>query len=341
MSSVEWKSFAKILQTPPDNLCTTPFSTILILNNDEIIGIPSDDRHTPEIYSIWKYTIKQNKWIKSYDFPMEKCGYPTAALNHDKSTLYIFGDPGFILIMDLKNGKFMQTERKFHDGSHCRSLFINGQFHVFGGWDEEAKAHFVWNENLKNLIKIHDFNGMQHMTRLTSQQMIYLPSKQSALIIPSDGYHHFLYSLETNKCDELSVKSDDENLTERLISAAVITKGEKYIICAGGRFQNRGIYVIDTETWKIYDPKIKCELSYVSACISNNDYKAEMSVFGYIRYCWKLFELSGMDIDYPPRDVINMIKSFISYEIMYILDSTNKNLWSVHVDQILQRITQL
>ena len=54
-------------------------------------------------------------------------------------------------------GIFTKSHKEYHDGAHCKTLFINGKFHVFGGWNCENKAHYVWNEIDKDLKEIHKF----------------------------------------------------------------------------------------------------------------------------------------------------------------------------------------
>eukprot|EP01084_Bolivina_argentea_P304366 525609_1 len=128
-------------------------SHILTLNQAELLVIISDDNAL--LIEIWIYNIcndnytNLNEIIVNYTSITEIIINYTASLNDNKSFLYLFGYSGRIIKLNLKTKQFEIANKSYHYGNGSRSLFINGQFHIFGGWNEKDKYHFIWNENKK------------------------------------------------------------------------------------------------------------------------------------------------------------------------------------------------
>ena len=85
--------------------------------------------------------------------------YHTTSINNDKTLLYIYNEQGNIIEVDLINGIFNISSESYHDGSHSRSLYINNEFNIFGGWYRStAKSHYILNKKEKKLIETHKFS---------------------------------------------------------------------------------------------------------------------------------------------------------------------------------------
>eukprot|EP01084_Bolivina_argentea_P012512 23424_1 len=108
-------------------------SHILTLNEMEILV--TFDLHCA-LQEIWIYNISNDiytQFLKLDRTVNEIIKYYTASLNDNKSFLYLFGESGQIIKLNLKTKQFEISNKSYHDGSWSRSLFIDGQFHIFGG----------------------------------------------------------------------------------------------------------------------------------------------------------------------------------------------------------------
>eukprot|EP01084_Bolivina_argentea_P278977 476849_1 len=153
----------KLLNPPFNTDCQ--LSHILSLNDAKLLEcllvIVSNITFPYSFKEIWVYNICNDNYTKLItNINLKDCEYINfyaASLNDNKSVLYLFGSSGKIIRVNLKTKQFEVSNKTYHDGCGCRSLFIHGQFHIFGGWDEKDKYHFTWNENNKKLIKIYFF----------------------------------------------------------------------------------------------------------------------------------------------------------------------------------------
>eukprot|EP01084_Bolivina_argentea_P182289 314722_1 len=179
---------------------------ILTLNEAELLVFTDNNMpNNSQLREIWTYNIYNDSYTKLiHQTSMnEIIKYYTASLNDNKSFLYLFGELGQIIKLNLKTKQFEVSNKSYHDGSGSRSLFINGQFHIFGGREENDKYHFVWDENKKQLIKVYFFKQIKNA--LHGHMVHYLKTKNCVLIIPSEPQCIYLYSLSTHECDILPI----------------------------------------------------------------------------------------------------------------------------------------
>eukprot|EP01084_Bolivina_argentea_P212186 360728_1 len=179
------------------------------LNSDQLLIIlDADDDGI--LRPLWKYKIKTDTWTMLCNMPNGiVTRFHTSALSTNKKTLYIFGESGHIHEFNLSTQKYIISPQKYHDGSHCRSLFINNQFHIFGGWFGDDKSHFIWDSNRKCLNTIHKFDEIIDVAVLNCHEVVYINTKQSVLIFPYRSHHVYLYSLITKKCNVLPFTMND------------------------------------------------------------------------------------------------------------------------------------
>eukprot|EP01084_Bolivina_argentea_P038563 71322_1 len=121
----------------------------LTLNDTELLVLIEDNDGS--LKEIWIYNVFNDNYTKLIDEKSinETITYFTASLHDNKLFLYLFGESGKIIKLNLKTKKFEISNKSYHNGWGSRSLFINGQFHIFGGYNKKDKYHFIWNENKK------------------------------------------------------------------------------------------------------------------------------------------------------------------------------------------------
>ena len=326
MDSNQWDS----LQHPSfDCISPSTYTNILLLNENELLMFDGASDYKGKQYALCKYNIKQNKWCKWLKYPQHlRTNYATGSLNHDGSKLYIFGEAGHVFKFDLRSGQVIKSIKPFHDGTHCRSLFINGEFHIFGGWMSLNAAHFIWNEEDQDLKRIHDFDEEIATEDLTLHSVMYLSSKNTVLIMPYISKSIYSYSLTTNECVQLELNVDK---VSKAWAYAVLTGDKRYVILFS---IDKSIYTLNLDTFDITKSKIICPFTNLGAvCIGNDNQNKVLVTFGYIRQCWKMSQFA--EVRELPIDIIGIIKAYTLFETIYILDAKHETFWSINVDKLL------
>ena len=289
------------------------------LNETELLIVHHlDPSGSTNIKSLWKYNFHDNKWMKWYDYPTNiHCKWSTSALNDNKTKLYIFGDPGFVVSVNLKNGMFQKSHQRFHDGAHSKSIFHEGQFHIFGGWDAKDRSHFIWNETEQSLSKIHFF---EEITELNAFSLMYLPLQQSVLIL-NDKSGLYSYSFITNKCVKMDIKLDIDVLLS--LDEAVLTKDDRYVIMFMDGETDITVFDLEKQQIGKSNVSLPCD-SDQYLLIRNDNYKQQYLTFGFIR---------KHKTGHVPNDIITMIMEFVYFEIIHILNDNGH--WSMDVEIII------
>ncbi len=128
-----------VTQTQWIELSKPPFgngtvSHLLMLNDTDILLVVDQSNQLTEI---WTYNICNDNYselISKINVTKNSCvSYYAASLNDNKSFLYLFGNNGKIIKINLKTKQFEISKNSYHCGSLSRSSFINGQLHIFGG----------------------------------------------------------------------------------------------------------------------------------------------------------------------------------------------------------------
>eukprot|EP01084_Bolivina_argentea_P216306 367518_1 len=285
------------------------YMNVLVLNPNKLLLISYLNK------SIWQYHINENIWTKWMNcvemYNKVNIRFHTSAFNNNKTMLYIFGEGGQIVSIDMKTKHFIVSNNKYHDGSFSRSLFINNKLHLFGGYNPNDKSHFIWDIKQNKLDKSHQFNEIKHKRILTDPSVMHLLSKQSVIIMPEYSDCAYLYSLQTNNCIKIYSNEKDDNGFER----AIVTKNEKFVI----RFMaDQEIFILDLNTMKLLRSAIRTPVSSYIRCIflrHQND-KEHLVTFGFVRKCWNLSEFES--ILYPPFYIIKIIQSYISFAMVHV-----------------------
>eukprot|EP01084_Bolivina_argentea_P314152 544124_1 len=131
-------------KTPPFRSDRSFISHIFNLNETQLLLLVEEGT---ELDSLWTYDICNENYTKKLDMSswieLDQVHHYTSSFDNNKSLVYLFGENAKIVKINLKTKQFELSLQRFHDGSHSKSLFINNQFHIFGGWFTKDKSHFI------------------------------------------------------------------------------------------------------------------------------------------------------------------------------------------------------
>eukprot|EP01084_Bolivina_argentea_P092007 165585_1 len=301
---------------------------IHVLNDNELLIVPRMDKDVD--VSLWNYNINNNSFTKWFECPKDiVCKHQTSALNEDKTILYMFGELGEIITVDLKTGKFtVVNDERYHDGSHSKSLFINGQFHIFGGWVNVNKSHFIWNEEEKQLIEMYKFKEMKNIGPLHRHSVMYCASQNTVLIIHWANCTIYSYSLNTNECIQLPFEPSEH--FKKYFEQAILTSNEQFVIC----FINSAseIDILDLKTLTLKKSKVSMPVSngQIYLCLRSNKGRADKVTNGYIR---KYFDFV---LNFIPNDIIGIIQSFVCFEVIHLFNEESH--LTINVDVLINEV---
>ena len=297
---------------------------IHVLNNVELLIVPHSGIDTK---SLWKFNLRDRKFIKWIDYPSNsRLCYSSSCLNLNRTKLYIFGQDGYIYTLDIKSGQFTKSQIPYHDGSHSQSIVSNGTFMIFGGYREENKSHFIWEDDQQNLRKVRHFHEMTDIDSLMRFAIAHIKSKD--IIYFMDYFTSntiYCYDLNTKQCIKTGIDRKDYR-----IYRAVVTLNEKYIL----GFEDDKIRIIDLETNEFLPNNVPFyhdhrkprfyKYSNISDCCIKYDWSwMENVVIGYIRR-------NSIDI---PQDIATLISQLFARERVFVL--SYGQLWSADVDEII------
>ena len=314
------------LQTPPFNPDSNMYrGNMHQLNDTELLFIPD----TMYERALWKYNLIKNEWIEWISIPSD-CSwqYHTSSLDTNNMILYIFGERGYILKIDLKTEIFTVSENMYHDGSHCKSLFINGKFNIFFGWDDNNKNHYIWDDQQQHLQKVFEFGPILAGIRNT-QSVMHSRLKNQVYIIQAMDSIIYTYSLGDKTCTKIELDFGEC----AIFDSAVLTKDERYIICFVGLLDGSGFNIkfIDLTVMRVFQSNISTPDEVLDTfCVTNDERKEELLTSGYVRNCWKMNEFK--DMRYPPVYLVKVIEKYVCFEMLYYLGN---RLWKINVDEIL------
>eukprot|EP01084_Bolivina_argentea_P212433 361108_1 len=105
----------KLSNPPSINSNGQTITHILTLNETELLVIMCDSRF--KLKEIWTYNICNDTYTKL--IPEKSVNkiiqYYTASLNDNKSFLYLFGESGKIIKLNLKTKQFEISNKTYHD----------------------------------------------------------------------------------------------------------------------------------------------------------------------------------------------------------------------------------
>ena len=304
---------------------------IHVLNDNELLLVSDIYSQSMNLISqtLWKFNITSKKFIKWHPCT-EEFKYSTSSVSDDKTKLYIFSDTGHVITVNLITGKSRKSLKSYYDGSHAKSLFINGQFHIFGGWRSHNKAHYIWNEKRRELTEIHKFDEMTDVEALNHFAMGYIRSKNMILFMDwRTSKCIYSYDINTNKC----IKTDYDRLGKEFC-AAVVSIDEQFMFAFESAYDKEAgsICVMDLNTMQFRKQQVTLpkDARIGKVCVKNNLKKVEYVSRGYIREA-----VRENDIELP-MDIIKTIAEFFTLETIFMLHQ--HNLWSIEVAEIIQHL---
>ncbi len=315
----EWRN----LSNPPKYDCSVhgdvSISHLLPLNSSEILVIIKHLYLSHAVKEIWTYNISNDNYTKliaEKNIP-ENIKFYTASLNDNKSCLYLFGESGKIISVNLKTKKFEQLTKTHDNGSHCHSFFIKEEFHIFGGLNTRDKFHYIWNENTKELNKFHFCENLADYLRSTNH--VFLKINKSCIVHYLRSTKIFWFSILTNKCETIYWPQ------------GVLSRNEQYIIVFSVLQNN--IWICDLKLQKSWKSNIKTwKIDIKYTVIISDIKKEELLCFGYIRFLWKILQCE--QILFPPFYLMKMIDAFFTIETIHIMNK-DKHL-CINIDKLLQ-----
>ena len=316
------------LETLGENkILSNSFCGVHALNNHELLLVPDC---TSTYQGLCKFDTRSKEWTNWFAYPDKGyVKYHSSALNEGKTKLYIYGESGYVIMVDLATGEFTESDYEFHDGSYCGSFFANGYYHIIGGWNDSNKAHYEWNEEENDLKEIHKFHeDMEDVESLITIKSLYMKSRNSVILISSDA-KIYEYHLSTQKCNPSNIKTKSDKMS---IYSAVRTSDEKYMIMifiAEQSIQSPVVIrVINMETGLMMK---KCiimnEIQHkMQLEIMTGDQKSEYLTIGFSR------EYSTA----IPIDILRVISQFVIMDVLYGFDTNTAKMYRMNVDEIIQ-----
>eukprot|EP01084_Bolivina_argentea_P017119 31973_1 len=315
-----------------------------VLNNEELLIVP----YTTGANLLYKYNIKNNEFYPYLKYPNGlDTRYNTASLNTNKTLLYILNTNGKVIEVDLKKETFTTFNGYSAGvgfgmllcGAHAKSLFINGQFHVFGGWYRQTASHFIWDKQQQILKEIYKYKFIDINHALHKHAVLHIKRRKSVLIIvESQSFSDkiYEYSLMTNECNLLPLKLTDEMFDPY----CVVSKNEQFVIINGNNSSDKcTINILDLKQMVIRESKVNIpmcdETRVLQPVIINDDNMDELCVFGYVHKLWKLPQFTNMQ--QIPFYLIKLIKCWYSNEIIHIFNTSGPGHWAINLDEILKR----
>ena len=318
----------------PDSYAHFASPPLLVLNDNELILAPN----TPCSMFLYKYNIPNDEWRQWFKYDRNiNSNFHTAAINQSKSIIYLYNEEGRVIEIDLKLQKFKASRNKYHDGACIASQFINGQFHIFGGWYSRNKSHFIWNSENQQLVEQRKLKEIFSPNCLSFHCILYAKSKKEVIIIPAHSRTIWVYSLTKNECKPSNVAL----IYEISCNCAVLTNDERYILLFGTSMDpfTSFIQIIDLYQEIAYISNIFCPIkSTFKAVITNDNHFEEILCCGYIRKCWKQPQFHGLKE--LPFYMIKLIKRWFVDDIVHLFNrgepykNTRTYHWKIRVSNL-------
>ena len=130
MSNKHWVKLSDI----PFTITSRPIA----INDYEIVFPPQSSNQHEKPYTFDKYDTINDKWSKWISFPNEvdKIFGATAAINQDKTLIYVHLSEGYLIQYNLKNLSSVKVEKDpsiKSIGHSAVATFVDNTFHIIGG----------------------------------------------------------------------------------------------------------------------------------------------------------------------------------------------------------------
>eukprot|EP01084_Bolivina_argentea_P205652 351285_1 len=312
--------------------------SVLSINEHEFIAT-STKRST----GIYKYNMNKDEFAQFFKYSKQMFPFHNAAaINQMQQEVYLFD--GGITVLNLKTNEYKHDIDSYCANSDAGVLFINNHFHIINNYYKHAIINYK--QDTQTLEIISDTLQSQNSTHLTDQSVIYIPSKQSILLL-GGLYEHdtltkelWIYSLKTQKW-----KMINNVIFEGYWFSAVLSSNEQYIILFGGQNDSKkyddpvdDIFVLDIKddnAFKLKKSTMRCpqpgECHGVRTGGINS--KSDILVIGFIKKCFKENELKNIQL--PPLYIMKLIANWYSMEMIHWISKGGNEHYCIKLKDIL------
>ena len=302
---------------------------------------------------IYKYNTIGNKWNKWLTFPedIDNTFVEAMVFDANHSKLYILCSRQFIE-WDVKKEKH-EIFNEVPWTPLTEGVFIKNQCHIIGGVGSLNNKHLIWNNQQKKLEE-HEFQEFNSLNTLIFHRLLHLKSKNILLCLggmskvtqtssPQMTDTIYSFNVQCSKWTKLP-----QTLPSPLCRfGCILSKNDEYILIFGGEVSSTKsstssvitdkIYVLNMKTMQFNESTIRCPETGIFRALNMNDPEKEKLVnlvcFGYIRNLWKLQEFK--DLMFPPFCLIQIIRNYISSEMIHLFEEVNGSHWKIDIDQII------
>jgi len=314
---------------------------------------------------IFRYSICDKKWIEYYYhdsinlvsslFKNPKTGYiiDTLLNNKKNAILFVFiyanKDEGYmnkdkLCIAELKLNKQNEYWKNrvvkiIHesflgevDGTGSCPIIIKDRFHLIGGYIN--KKHALLNKDGQKFKTLH--NVYNETIKINYARLV----KAGNFVLSFGGSEKYKweiidyihqYDIGKNKWKRLKITMP--KLMTRF--GCVTIMNDKYIVFFGGHYHAESyddiyIYSVENKMFRLsnvkYPQRGECHVVAV-----NDKLKEELSVYGFVRYQWKILPLHQQL--FPPKYLIHIIRKY--YHIEYIHLFHKNGHWRIDIFDLI------
>eukprot|EP01084_Bolivina_argentea_P288775 495696_1 len=311
--------------------------------SDKLISTSNNTFASWSIGGLFEYSIINDQWTKIIQYPEDITDHMNSDSVYDfdkKNQLWYFYNlnphkPELITFNCITN------DWQFYDipyfGSYVGCTILNNKFNIIGG--RKNNKHLIWNDN--TMQQIYEFNEYKTGYYL-SQDICNIQSKNMLLLFGGTDQNNlkklgvvYKYNILKQEWNKLSVKMPKPY---RVNFGVTSVMNDRYILLFGGWLETSTatdvilIYCVSTQTFS--ESKIRCpEKGIFKAITMNYSKNDELTVFGYVRQQWNLYEMS-VDM-FPPFYLVKLIQCWYWTGKTYLIEINSGKHWKIDTLELL------
>eukprot|EP01084_Bolivina_argentea_P264519 448094_1 len=310
-------------------------SSALQINRSEFVVVPSttvsllSNTHGDGIY---KYNVKQDQWIKFFEYEQGFVStFVSAAFDEGSKLIYICNSEHELLEFNLITMSMKLLMKSMVIRGFINMICVNGIVHLIGANLNTVNKHYIYDKN-SNLLNETNELGVEPIGHF-----MYLKSKRTITLFDRVKSEIHEFQLWDNKC----IKYKCESIPFLRVASIVATKNEQYFIVLGG-FKgfaelSKCIFLFDVKNKAFLQSSLECpEAGSYNATIMRDDIMDELMVFGYVNQCFATDEF--VSVQKLPFYLIKLINRWICNEWIYLVQYISGKHWKIHVDSIIQSV---
>ena len=322
--------------------------------NGHVINVFYDQNSTypiivlTNIGEIFRYSISEEEWIQYYYHhdsisPFNNIIIDTFLDNRKNAIMFVFvyENTSSLYVAELKLNQQNEYWKNrvikiIHESccwilDGCCPIIIKDRFHFIGGRLNKTHALLNVNQKFETLHNVYNETIKINYARLVKAGNFVLSfggsEKYKWEII--DYIHQ--YDIGKNKWKRLKITMP--KLMTRF--GCVTIMNDKYIVFFGGGYHKESyddiyIYSVENKMFRLsnvkYPQRGECHVVAV-----NDKLKEELSVYGFVRYQWKILPLHQQL--FPPKYIIHIIRKY--YHIEYIHLFHKNGHWRIDIFDLI------